>query len=148
MICPDYKTLTRRHGSVRISANADCQWPITRLIICVSNQQLVPMVANQLHTVQYSLSHQRARPKWVDVTMNIIKKLYILPHIGNLELPDDKVRYRTWASRENSPSSLRTRLLKIKKEGLVNRLGWKCTLCPVCRRTSNWILISILMCVY
>ena len=36
---------------------------------------------------------------------------------------------------------------KIEKEGLVNRLGWKCTLRPVCRRTSNWLLISILMCV-
>ena len=37
---------------------------------------------------------------------------------------------------------------KIEKEGLVNRLGWKCTLRPVCRRTSDWLLISILMCVY
>ena len=36
---------------------------------------------------------------------------------------------------------------KIEKEGLVNWLGWKSTLCPVCRRTSNWLLISILMCV-
>ena len=37
---------------------------------------------------------------------------------------------------------------KIEKEGLVNRLGWKCTLRLVCRRTSDWLLISILMCVY
>ena len=37
---------------------------------------------------------------------------------------------------------------KIEKEGLVNRLGWKCTLRPVCRRTSDWLLINILMCVY
>ena len=37
---------------------------------------------------------------------------------------------------------------KIEKEGLVNGLGWKCTLCPVCRHTSDWLLISILMCVY
>ena len=36
---------------------------------------------------------------------------------------------------------------KIEKEGLVNWLGWKCTLRPVCRRTSDWLLISILMCV-
>ena len=41
-------------------------------------------------------------------------------------------------------SSLRTRP---SKEGLVNWLGWKCTLRPVCRRTSDWLLISILMCV-
>ena len=27
---------------------------------------------------------------------------------------------------------------KTKKEGLVNRLRWKCTLRPVCRRTSDW----------
>ena len=43
--------------------------------------------------------------------------------------------------------SLRTRPSKIEKEGLVNQLGWKCTLRPVCRCTSNWVLISILMCV-
>ena len=34
---------------------------------------------------------------------------------------------------------------KIEKEGLVNWLGWKCTLRLVCRRTSDWLLISILM---
>ena len=40
---------------------------------------------------------------------------------------------------------------KIEKEGLVNEAGWKCTLCSVCRRTSDWLwlaLISILMCVH
>ena len=37
---------------------------------------------------------------------------------------------------------------KIEKEGLVFRMGWKCTLRPVCRRTSDWLLINILMCVY
>ena len=37
---------------------------------------------------------------------------------------------------------------KIEKEGLVNRLRWKCTLCLVCRHTSDWLLFSILMCVY
>ena len=37
---------------------------------------------------------------------------------------------------------------KIEKEGLVNWLGWKCTLRQVCRRTPDWLLISILMCVY
>ena len=37
---------------------------------------------------------------------------------------------------------------KIEKEGLVNRLGWKCTLCPVWRHTSDCLLISILMCIY
>ena len=37
---------------------------------------------------------------------------------------------------------------KIEKEGLAHRLGWKCTLRPVWRRTSDWLLISILMCVY
>ena len=42
---------------------------------------------------------------------------------------------------EPDPSS------RIEKEGLVNRLEWKCTLHPVCRHTSNWLLISILMCV-
>ena len=36
---------------------------------------------------------------------------------------------------------------KIEKEGLVNWLGWKYTLRPECRRTSDWLLISILMCV-
>ena len=35
---------------------------------------------------------------------------------------------------------------KIEKEGLVNWLGWKCTLHPV--HTSNWLLMSILMCIY
>ena len=39
-------------------------------------------------------------------------------------------------------------LWKIKKEGLVNWLGWKCTLCSVCRRTSDWLLISILICAF
>ena len=29
---------------------------------------------------------------------------------------------------------------KIGKEGLVNWLGWKCTLHPVCRHTSDWLL--------
>ena len=38
--------------------------------------------------------------------------------------------------------SLGTRPLKIKKEGLVNWLGWKCTLRPVCRGTSDWLLIT------
>ena len=37
---------------------------------------------------------------------------------------------------------------KIEKEGLVNWLGWKCTLHQVCRRTSDWLLNSILMCVF
>ena len=37
---------------------------------------------------------------------------------------------------------------KIEKGGLAHRLGWKCTLCPVWRRTSDWLLISILMCIY
>jgi len=37
---------------------------------------------------------------------------------------------------------------KIEKEGLAHRRGWKCTLRPVWRRTSDWLLISILMCVY
>ena len=31
---------------------------------------------------------------------------------------------------------------KIGKEGLVNWLGWKCTLRPVWRHTSDWLLIS------
>ena len=44
--------------------------------------------------------------------------------------------------------SLRTRPSKNRKEGLVNWLGWKCTLCLVCRCTSDWLLISILMCIY
>jgi len=35
---------------------------------------------------------------------------------------------------------------KIEKEGLVNGQGWRCTLHPACRRTSDWLLISILMC--
>ena len=34
---------------------------------------------------------------------------------------------------------------KIEKEGLVNGMG---TLRPVRRHTSDWLLISILMCVY
>ena len=37
---------------------------------------------------------------------------------------------------------------EIEKEGLVNWMGWKCTLHPVCRRTSDWLLINILMCIY
>ena len=37
---------------------------------------------------------------------------------------------------------------KIEKEGLAHRLGWKCTLRPVWRRTSDWLLISILMCIH
>ena len=36
-------------------------------------------------------------------------------------------------------TSLGTRPLKNQKEGLVNWLGWKCTLCPVCRCTSDWL---------
>ena len=36
----------------------------------------------------------------------------------------------------------------IEKEGLVNGLGWKCTLCQVCQHTSNWMFVGILMCVY
>ena len=31
---------------------------------------------------------------------------------------------------------------KIEKEGLVNEAGWKCTLCSVCRRTSDWLWIA------
>ena len=34
-----------------------------------------------------------------------------------------------------------------EKEGLVNQLGWKCTLHQVCRCTFDWILISILVCI-
>ena len=33
---------------------------------------------------------------------------------------------------------------KNRKEGLGNRLGWKCTVCPECRRTSNWFMIACL----
>jgi len=35
---------------------------------------------------------------------------------------------------------------KIEKEGLVNGQSWRCTLHPVCRCTSDWLPISILMC--
>ena len=28
------------------------------------------------------------------------------------------------------------------KEGLGNRLGWKCTVCLECKRTSNWFMIA------
>ena len=38
-------------------------------------------------------------------------------------------------------ASLGTRPSKTRKEGLVNRLGWKCTLRPVCRCTFDWLLI-------
>ena len=36
---------------------------------------------------------------------------------------------------------------EIEKEGLVNGMGWKCTynVRPVCRRTSDWLLINILV---
>ena len=58
-----------------------------------------------------------------------------------------------------SSSGLRTRLAFVhaslgtrpskNRKGLVIQLGWKCTLRPVWRRTnSDWLLISILMCVY
>ena len=30
---------------------------------------------------------------------------------------------------------------KLEKEGLVNGLEWECTLCLVCRCTSDWLLI-------
>ena len=33
--------------------------------------------------------------------------------------------------------------LIIEKEGLVNWLGWKCTLRLVCRRTSDWLLSDV-----
>ena len=51
-----------------------------------------------------------------------------------------------WAQKSQTGSSLETRPSKIEKE--VNWLGWKCTPRPVCRCTSDWLLISILMCVY
>ena len=51
-----------------------------------------------------------------------------------------------WAQKSQTGSSLGTRPSKIEKE--VNWLGWKCTLHLVCRCTSDWLLISILMCVY
>ena len=37
---------------------------------------------------------------------------------------------------------------KIEKEGLVNGMGWKCTPSLVYSCTSDWLLISILMCNY
>ena len=33
--------------------------------------------------------------------------------------------------------------LIIEKEGLAHRPGWKCTLRPVCRRTSDWLLSDV-----
>ena len=35
-------------------------------------------------------------------------------------------------------TSLGTRPSKNRNEGLANQLGWKCTLRPVCRCTSDW----------
>ena len=31
---------------------------------------------------------------------------------------------------------------KIEKEGLVNEAGWKCTVCSVCRCTSDWLWLA------
>ena len=35
----------------------------------------------------------------------------------------------------------------IKRRVMVHQLGWRCTLHPVCRHTSDWLLISILVCI-
>ena len=40
--------------------------------------------------------------------------------------------------------SLGTRPMENRKEGLGDRLGWKCTLRPECRRASNWFMIACL----
>ena len=46
------------------------------------------------------------------------------------------------------PSSLETRPSKNRKGGSGKWAGVKCTLHPICRLASDWLLISILMCVY
>jgi len=50
----------------------------------------------------------------------------------------------TMAYNPTSPSSLRTRPLENWKEGLGDRLGQKCTMCPECRRASDWFMITCL----